>query len=84
MERTWSYNGQLTPVEKQSTLKEMIDYLNDLNIINQEDCQNIKNLLNYRNVLVHSSSKADLFSQEQSKELLKNADEIIKKLKLLV
>lgn len=75
---------QLTPVEKQSTLKEMIDYLNDLNIINQEDCQNIKNLLNYRNVLVHSSSKADLFSQEQSKELLKNADEIIKKLKLLV
>lgn len=33
---------QLTPVEKHPILKEMIDYLNDLNIINQEDCQNIK------------------------------------------
>lgn len=75
---------QLTPVENQSTLKKMIDYLEDLNIINNEDYQNIKQLLSYRNSLVHSTNEKDLIPNKQSKELIKKADDIIKKLKLLI
>lgn len=75
---------QLTPEEKQSTLKKMMDYLEEIKILNAEDRLNINLLLNYRNRLVHSSYEKGELSSKESKELIKKADEIIQKLKLLI
>lgn len=75
---------QLTPEEKQSTLKKMMDYLEEIKILNAEDRLNINLLLNYRNRLVHSSYEKGELSSKESKELIKKADDIIQKLKLLI
>lgn len=75
---------QLTPEENQSTLKKMIDYLEEIKIINTEDCLTINLLLNYRNRLIHSSNEKEVISLKESKELIKKVDDIIQKLKLLV
>lgn len=75
---------QLTPIESQSTLKNMINYLEELNIINSMDCIYIRELLNYRNLLVHSTNEKEIISIKQSKELVRKADDIIKKLKKLI
>lgn len=75
---------QLTPEENQSTLKKMIDYLEEIKIINTEDCLTINLLLNYRNRLVHSLNEKEVISLKESKDLIKKVDEIIQKLKKLV
>lgn len=75
---------QLTPEEKQSTLKKMLDYLEEIKILNAEDRLNINLLLNYRNKLVHFSNEKEELSSKESKELIKKADDIIQKLKLLI
>ena len=75
---------QLTPEEKQGTLKEMIGYLKETNIINSDDTLMIREILNYRNRIVHSSIEDDKPSLEYTRQLLKKTNEIIQKLKKII
>ena len=69
---------------KQGTLKEMIGYLKETNIINSDDTLMIREILNYRNRIVHSSIEDDKPSLEYTRQLLKKTNEIIQKLKKII
>ena len=75
---------QLTPEEKQSTLKEMINYLLETNIIDSNDKEQIMEILNFRNRIVHYPEENIDFSMERVKNILRKTDDVIHKLMKIV
>lgn len=71
---------QLTPTDEDMTLDHMIKYLADLKLLSSDDVLSIKNILNLRNQIVHSTRVEANYSINEIQSLLNSAYKIIKKL----
>lgn len=71
---------QVTPTEENVSLSGMMSYLTELTLLSQSDVSTIKKILTLRNQIVHSNSIEKKYTTSEIQTLLRDANNIIKKL----
>lgn len=71
---------QLTPVEENMSLSNMISNLMDIKLLSSSDASTIKKMLNLRNQVVHSNNIEKSYTTSEVQTLLRDSNNIIKKL----